>query len=43
MITLDDIIIIMIRTSVYEPNIFNFDTAYNMEQIAFYMIMTGQY
>lgn len=43
MITLDDIIILMIRTCVYDPRIFYFDTGYNMEQIAFYMIMTGQY
>lgn len=43
MITLDDIIILMIRTSVYDPRIFYFDTGYNMEQIAYWMILTGQY
>lgn len=41
--TLDDIIIIMIQTSVYDPTVFYFSTGYYMEQIAYWMILTGQY
>lgn len=35
--TLDDIIIIMVQTSVYDPSVFY------MEQIAYWMILTGKY